>query len=274
MGQVGAAPGEALSTGARLRKMRRRYVKRYGKRGIRRLFDFLGRQSLVGDPPVFDPALFPQLKPLEDNWQAIRAELEGVLVGREHLPAFQEISRDQKKIAKDDRWKTFILYGFRYRSEANCRRCPVTARTLEQIPGLQTAMFSILSPGYHIPPHRGVTKGVVRVHLGLKVPADLTCRIRVDDEVCNWREGKVLVFDDTFEHEVWNDSAEERVVLLLDFVRPMRLPGRLVNWAFLNGIRWTAYVQEARKNLNSWEDRFEAAVRRADSMHIDADRKP
>ena len=63
-------------------------------------------------------------------------------------------------------------------------------------------------------------------------------------------------------------------MLLLDFVRPMRLPGRLVNWAFLNGIRWTAYVQEARKNLNSWEDRFEAAVRRADSMHIEADRKP
>jgi ornithine lipid ester-linked acyl 2-hydroxylase len=274
MSEPPAVEAKTPSLMARFRKQRRRYVKNAGKRGIRMLGDFLGRQSRVGDPPVFDSALFPFLKPLEENWRVIRAEVDRVLEGREHLPNFQDISPDQKRIAKDNRWKTYFLYGFKYRSEKNCARCPVTTRVLEQIPGLQTAMFSILSPGYHIPAHRGITKGVIRVHLGLKVPQKReNVRIRVAEQICNWTEGKILVFDDTFEHEVWNDTDEERVVLFLDVERPMRVPGRLINWAFLKGIRWTAYVQEAKKNLESWEDRFEAAARRADALHIDADKR-
>lgn len=257
-----------------LRKRRRLYVKRMGKRIIRSLFGYLGRQSLVGDPPVFDAALFPELKPLEENWRAIRAELDRVLEARDALPPFQMVSRDQKRIAQGDRWKTFILYGFEYRAEKNCARCPETAKLLAAIPGLQTAFFSILSPGYHIPAHRGITKGLVRGHLGLKVPKDrANCTIRIDDTSNMWEEGKLLVFDDTYEHEVWNNTEEERVVLLFDIVRPMRLGGRLLNKAFLRGIRWTSYYTDARKQVGTWEDRFEAAVMKADSLHIDADRE-
>ena len=266
-------PGsEHPSFGQRLRSRRRRYVKKYGKRGIRALYGFLGRQSLVGDTPVFDPELFPFLRELEASWTKIRSELDQILTARDHLPPFQTISTDQKKIAVDDRWKTYILFGFKYKSDRNCARCPETTRLLERIPNLHTAMFSILAPGYHIPPHRGVTKGLVRVHLGLKVPRDaVDVRMRVGNHICRWSEGKCLVFDDTFDHEVWNDSDEERVVLLLDFERPLRLPGRIVNRAFLHGIRWTAYVQEARGNLSAWEDKFERAVRWADAQHIDSD---
>jgi aspartyl/asparaginyl beta-hydroxylase (cupin superfamily) len=274
MSEAPAVEAKTPGLMARFRKQRRQYVKQAGKRGIRMLGDFLGRQSRVGNPPVFDPALFPSLKPLEENWREIRAEVDRVLEAREHLPNFQDISPDQKRISKDNCWKTYILYGFKYRSEKNCARCPATTRVLEQIPGLQTAMFSILSPGYHIPAHKGVTKGVIRVHLGLKVPQKReNVRLRVADQIYNWTEGKILVFDDTFEHEVWNDTDEERVVLFLDIERPMRVPGRLINWAFLKGIRWTAYVQEAKKNLDSWENRFEAAVRRADALHINADKR-
>ncbi len=267
-----ASEPKTASLAQRFRKARRRYVKHYGKEGIRALFGFLGRQSLVGDPPVFETEQFPFLRELEANWQVIRAELDGILEAREHLPPFQMISRDQKRIARDDRWKTYILFGFKYKSERNCARCPETTRLLEQVPNLHTAMFSILSPGYHIPPHRGVTKGLIRTHLGLKVPkAAERCRIRIDDRICHWQEGRCLVFDDTFDHEVWNDTDEERVVLLFDFERPLRLPGRIVNRAFLGGIRWTAYVQEARKNVSEWEERFEGAVRWADAQHIDSD---
>jgi len=257
-----------------LRKRRRRYVKRFGKRAIRSLFGYLGRQSLVGDAPVLDKSLFPELRPLEENWQVIRAELDKVLEARDALPPFQMVSRDQKRIAQGDRWKTFILYGFRYRAPKNCAQCPETAKLLDAIPGLETAFFSILSPGYHIPAHRGITKGLVRGHLGLKVPQDrANCTMRVDQTSNMWAEGELLIFDDTYDHEVWNNTDEERVVLLFDIVRPMRFGGRILNKAFLKGIRWTSYYKDARKQVDTWEDRFEAAVMRADALHIEAENK-
>ena len=98
------------------------------------------------------------------------------------------------------------------------------------VPGMQTAMFSILAAGKHIPDHNGPYKGVIRYHLGLKVPrAADRCRIRVGDTIATWREGASLIFDDTYEHEVWNDTDEERVVLFLDIVRPLRFPMNVVN---------------------------------------------
>ena len=255
-----------------LRARRRKWVKKRGKRLLRGLADYMGRQSLIGDPPVFEPSPFEFTAELEANWRAIRTELESLLEVREHLPSFHEISPDQKKISKEDHWKTFIFYGFGYRADKNCARCPQTARLLDNVPNIQTAWFSILAPGYHIPAHRGVTKGVVRIHLGLMVPREREqCRMRVDDRLCYWEEGKCLVFDDTCEHEIWNDTDEQRAVLLLDVHRPMRLPGYLLSQGLIRGIRWTAYVQDARKNLAASESRFEAAVRRSDAYHVGPD---
>lgn len=259
----------------RFRQKRRRLIKKTGKRLIRRLGDFLGRQSLVGDKPVFKTEDFPWALKLEDNWTAIRDELDAILVNHASLPNFHDISPDQAKISKGDNWKTFILFGFGFKAEANCAMCPETTRVLESIPRLRTAFFSILSPGYHIPRHRGVTKGVIRGHLAMAVPEDReNCWIRIDQEKVSWRQGDCLVFDDTFDHEVRNDTPERRVVLLLDVDRPMRFWGRLVNTVFLRGIRWTAYVQDAKKNLQSSQQKLEAAVARADALHIDADDEP
>ena len=98
----------------------------------------------------------------------------------------------------------------------NAARCPETMKALGKIPGLSTAFFSILSPGKHIPPHRGAYNGVLRLHLALQVPEprDLV-RIRIARQICHWEEGKCLIFDDTFNHEVWNDTAGYRVVLFV-----------------------------------------------------------
>jgi aspartyl/asparaginyl beta-hydroxylase (cupin superfamily) len=183
------------------------------------------------------------------------------------MPSFHELSPDQRRISKGDNWKTFVLYGFGRKAERNCRRCPQTKRVLEEIPGLQNAWFSILAPGYHIPPHHGVSKGLLRCHLALMVPQQRDrCVIRVDDQVLQWEEGKCMVFDDTYEHEVWNDTDEQRVVLFLDIERPFRWAGRLVSKAMIRAIQWTAYVKDARKNLIDWEDRFETAVHTADAF--------
>jgi beta-hydroxylase len=249
-----------------LRKRRYKIVKRFGKKMIYALASIQSRQSLVGDTPVLENKHFPYLQPFADNWRQIRTEVEEILKYREIIPAFQEVSPDQWRISKEKNWRTFILYGFRKRMNKNCTMAPVTTRLLEQVPNLQTAWFSILAPGYHIPPHTGVTKGIVRAHLGLIVPKDNEhCRLRVADVIKVWKEGELFVFDDTFEHEVWNDTEEERVILLFDFDRPMRLVGRALNATILGLIKLTAFYQEPRRNMIGYENRFEAAVRRADA---------
>jgi beta-hydroxylase len=134
----------------------------------------------------------------------------------------------------------------------------VTTQVVEQIPGLNSAFFSILAPGTHIPAHRGVTKGLITCHLGLIVPRDGDVRMRVADRVMRWSEGETLVFDDTYDHEVWNDTSGTRVVLLIQVRRPLRNPGRWIADIFLNVIRRSPFVQDARANLISWNAAMEA----------------
>ena len=248
----------------RFKKARRKKVKIWGRSLTRSLANFLGRQSLVGDTPVLNSDHFPFLASFTENWETIRTEVMGILKYREAIPAFHDISPDQKKISVGTNWRTFILFGFGNKLEKNCKQAPATALLLETVPDLQTAWFSILSPGYHIPAHRGVSKGIVRAHLGLIIPKEAEkCRMRVGDTINVWHPGEIFVFDDTYEHEVWNDTAEERVILLFDFDRPMRFWGRLVNNTFLSVMKLTAFYQEPKRNVHDYEDRFEAATRRA-----------
>lgn len=249
--------------GQRIRKERRRVVKQFGKKLIRGLANFLGKQSLVGDMPIHDNIDFAYLAPIVAHAKEIEAEVRQILKYREAIPVFQDVSPDQMRIAKGTNWRTFILYGFGSRLEKNCAQAPLTARLLSEIPNIQTAWFSILGPNYHIPAHRGVTKGILRSHLGLIIPKDAkNCYMRVDDKIKVWQKGEIFVFDDTYEHEVFNNTDDERVILLFDFDRPMSFWGRTVNKTFLSLMKLTAYYQEPKKNLATFEDRFEAATRR------------
>lgn len=249
-----------------LKQRRRRCVKYFGKTFTRSMSDFLGRQSLVPDTPVLEPDLFDFTGILEANWEAVHEEARAILEHRDSIPAFDQVSPDQKRISKGNNWRTFFLFGFGERLDKNCTKAPVTAKLLEQIPGLQTAWFSILAPGYHIPAHRGVTKGILTCHLGLIIPQEAErCRIRVEDEVVVWRPGRTLVFCDGYDHEVWNDTDEERTVLLIQFDRPMRLAGRLFSKTFIALLKLTAFYREPKKNMAGFEDRFEAAAKRANA---------
>ena len=264
---LGAGHPELTMSDDRPELRKKRMGRRLGRWLLNRLADFQARRSLVGNEPVLDAAAFPFVAPFEREWQVIRAELDRVLAERDRLPAFHEISPDQYRISRGDRWKVFILYGFGEPSPNNCARCPETTRLLQTVPGLQSAWFSILAPQYHIPRHRGVTKGVLRVHLGLRVPARRhECTMEVDNTRVAWEEGKCFVFDDFYQHEVWNNTDEERAILLFDFVRPMTLPGRLVNSFLLWGVRQSAYFKDARRNMDTWDQRFEAAVQRAENI--------
>lgn len=226
-------------------------------RTFHRFERLLCKFSAIPDQPFFDPACFSWVAGVEREWGKIRVELDDILSERERLPAFHEISPEQKYITQDDKWKTFLFFAYGNKSEKNCARCPETARIVQSIPGMKTAFFSILAAGKHVPPHRGPFKGVLRYHLGLLVPEPPgSCRIQVGDFLGFWTEGKSLVFDDTYPHQVWNQSDKDRAILFIDFERPFRFPFDIVNRIMIWLIKHSSYIRESWKRQVDWEEEF------------------
>lgn len=229
-----------------------------GGRALHATESWLLKNSLVPTTPFLPLSTFDWVPAVEAEVPAIQAELEEVLNYRDDLPNFQDISVDQASISKDDGWKTFFFLGYGFRSEANCRRCPRTAAVLDSIPGLVTGFFSILSPGKHIPPHRGPWRGVLRYHLALKVPEPASASgIRVAGEEAHWEQGRSLFFDDGYPHEAWNGTDGVRVVLFCDILRPLRGAADQVNRAVIKAISWSPFIQDARSRHDAWEKRVE-----------------
>jgi aspartate beta-hydroxylase len=109
------------------------------------------------------------------------------------------------------------LYG---ETHSNALRCPQTLAAVDQVPGTAGWLcFSAMAPRTHIVPHCGVTNAKLRCHVPLRLPASGS-RIRVRDVIYEWKMGEMLVFDDSFEHEVWNDSDTRRVLLIFDIFHP------------------------------------------------------
>ncbi|EME99228.1 aspartyl/asparaginyl beta-hydroxylase domain-containing protein [Streptomyces mobaraensis NBRC 13819 = DSM 40847] len=168
--------------------------------------------------PVYDPSAFWFTAHLEENFPAMRAELDRVTdpVGHGFLPV-------EEPLLGKGRWEQVTFYEAGQRFDDACARFPVTAAVIEGIPeasyaGSGVVTLSWLHPGTHIVPHCGGTNARLRVHLGLKVPEGPV--MRVGEERLHWHEGRCLVFDDSFEHEVWHEGDAPRVVLLMDVVHP------------------------------------------------------
>jgi ornithine lipid ester-linked acyl 2-hydroxylase len=205
-----------------------------------------------GNCTFFETESFPWVRSLEEYWPVIRKELNALLEHMEEIPNLQDVSPEQSPIAQGESWKSFFLYGFGHKIERNCARCPETAGRVTKIPGLKMAMFSILAPRSHIPSHRGPYKGLLRYHLGLIIPSPgSSCRLRVANEVRSWQEGKSLIFDDSYSHEAWNDSDCHRVVLFVDFVRPLPFPLSLLNRLTIWQISKLPFVSDAVKRLRN-----------------------
>ena len=232
-----------------------------GYRFARLVTNFAERMNLkysrVGNPPVYGNATFPWAAEIEAEWHLIRAELDRLLTRKDELPGFHEIATDVRTISADRNWKTFLICGYGIKSQEAIETCPETWRILQKIPGLTSGLFSIFEPGKHLPAHRGPYNGVLRFHLGLIVPAEPDkIGIRVANQICHWQEGKALIFDDAYEHEAWNHSDQVRVVLFVDFVKPLRFPANLVNWFILHAAVFTPFIREGYVAQKKWERLF------------------
>lgn len=184
--------------------------------------------------PFFDTAAFDWVPAIEQATAAIRAELEGLLAGgaagfRPYLhgdPDRARMDPDNRLLDSAD-WSALFLCESGVRNEAAIVACPQTWAAVQAAPwpriaNSPTVMFSLLRPGARIAAHTGMFNTRLVCHLPLIVPPG--CRFRVGNEVRTWEEGKLLVFDDSIEHEAWNDSGEDRVVLIFDIWRPDLTP--------------------------------------------------
>jgi aspartyl/asparaginyl beta-hydroxylase (cupin superfamily) len=219
-------------------------------------FSFFMSLFLKNKPFVDCNTHFPKHQLLQENWETIRDELLLILQNEEGIPKFHEIDKIQKYIsARDDvPWRTFMFKAYDNWMASNCALAPKTTALLKEIPEITTAMFSILSPRKHIPPHRGFYKGVWRYHLGLIIPQNGDCFIVNGGQQYHWKPGEDVLFDDTFNHQVWNKSDELRVVLFCDVYRN-DLPGifkPLNRWVFKERVK---------------SKRLKRAVKNAEVMH-------
>lgn len=217
----------------------------------------LMRSAATKEYQIFPNGIFPWTDYLKAQTPIIRAEAEALLRNRMSVPSVREISPDHAKIAKDDKWRSFFLWGYGVKIEDNCAKCPQTARILENIPGLLTAFYSVMLAGAHVPRHTGPTKAILTTHLGLMIPRERErCHMAVGDgNDVVWKEGEIVIFDDMFPHEVWNDTDEDRIILLLHIKRPLKFPGSMLRDLFFAGLRASPFVRDGLRNLELWKQK-------------------
>ncbi|WP_421725284.1 aspartyl/asparaginyl beta-hydroxylase domain-containing protein [Bauldia sp.] len=202
----------------------------------------------IDAPPVLEvESDFPNARKFADQWEAIRDEAKAARL--DAMPRFHDIMPEQADISANDGldWRMLILKAYDVPVEDNLARMPLLTGLLDECPEVKSATVSFLAPRKHIPRHRGPFRGIMRFHLGLQIPqrADGTpaTTMLIDDEDHSIGDGEMLLWDDTFPHEVINDADEPRIALLLDVWRPrmpvdMEVLSRIIVGAVKIGMRY------------------------------------
>ena len=193
---------------------------------LRRRTDRLILRHTGGEdrPPFFDvDGTCPELRAVDRNYDAIRRELQAVLPDLDRIPKYHEADVAQSDISEmgETSWRVFFLFMRHGKAIPNEGACPETYRVVSRIPNVVDAFFSILEPHKSVPAHHGPFLGCLRYHTAFIVPEAAPPSIRVKDEHYTWKEGESMLFDDSHEHEVYNESDGVRVVLILDVFRPL-----------------------------------------------------
>lgn len=205
-------------------------------------------------PPVLDDAVyFPEASKFAQSWERIRDEALAVAGALSSIPRFHELMQAQAPISANDGrdWRVFVLRAYGTDIQANLARCPATAALVAACPSILSASFSFLEPGKHIPRHRGPFRGIVRCHLGLSMPRDangnLGAILWIDGVEHRLDNGDVLVWDDTYPHEVLNSTGALRVALLLDIWRQgMPADMSALSYIIIRAVRFGMQLRPAR----------------------------
>lgn len=205
--------------------------------------------SAVPNKPYLVVQDIPNLSILKENWQAIRDE--GLTLMNKALITGNNNNDDAGFHTFFKRgWKRFYLKWYHTAHPSAVEECPITSELLKQIPEVKAGMFALLPPGGKLGLHRDPYAGSLRYHLGLSTPNSDDCAILVDGQKYSWRDGEDVLFDETFVHEAYNNTNQERLILFCDVARPMStIIGRWLNKFF------SSTIMKAASSPNTLNDR-------------------
>lgn len=214
----------------------------------------------------------PGLQMLQDHWQVIRDEAlalyaSGHIAVKNDLPA--------SSFYKDNRWKSFYLKVYDHEVPSAWALAPKTRALIEQVPGMNLALFAVLMPGKRLTRHHDPFAFSLRYSLGLSTPNSENCGLLVDGEVYHWKDGDGIVFDETYLHSAYNDTEVPRIILMTDVDRPLRL-----SWVqklyyyfgrFFNGLFYIDNLDSSRSGIGNRLSvplaRYKAAMKRLKKNH-------
>jgi beta-hydroxylase len=224
--------------------------------------------SRVPTTPYVSTREIPELQVLQDNWEIIRDEALQMAELRRIKAAERHDDIGFNSFFKYG-WKRFYLKWYDARHPSAEALCPRTVELLKRLPKVKAAMFAELPDGGKLNPHRDPFSGSLRYHLGLATPNDDRCYIVVDGEQYSWRDGEGVVFDETYIHEAYNKSGQNRIILFCDVERPLRW-----RWAEAFNGWFGRVVMSAASSPNDENDQTGAINRLTNAhWHIDQARK-
>ncbi|HEX4125779.1 MAG TPA: aspartyl/asparaginyl beta-hydroxylase domain-containing protein [Tepidisphaeraceae bacterium] len=192
--------------------------------------------SAVPNKPILKVEEFPDLKPLQDNWEIIRDEAKQLYAGG-HIRKSDTHNDLAFNTFFKRGWTRFYLKWYDEMMPSALELCPKTVELVKSIPSINAALFASMKPRSKLGEHRDPFAGSLRYHLGLLTPNSDECRIYVDGTPYSWRDGQAILFDETYIHSVNNDTDESRIILFCDVARPLRSPMmRAVNRFVVNHI--------------------------------------
>lgn len=189
-----------------------------------------------------EPAtVLPFCKTLDDNFELIQSEIFALLQKRS-LTRYEDIDKKRAdEVSKD--WKLFYIKLLNEYNDIGKSLCPNIYNLTKEHDNILSITVAVLDPRVCLAAHEGPYAGILRYHLGIEVPQVNPPYIRVKDQYHTWQVGKSIVLDDVFEHEVYNTAEERRVILIVDFKRPMPK-----FYDFLNSM-YLKHMQRRSKNL-------------------------
>jgi len=218
--------------------------------------------SRVPARPYLNADDFPQLRPLAENWQTIRDECLA-LADTGAIKASAGYNDVGFNSFFRTGWKRFYLSWYGQPHASALARCPKTVALLQSIPDVKAAMFAALPPGAKLGRHRDPYAGSLRYHLGLVTPNSDGCFIEVDGERRSWRDGQVLMFDETFIHQARNDTDRNRLILFCDVRRPLNNSlAKAVDWLFRQVMMRAAATENVPGEKVGWINHIFGALYR------------